>query len=57
MHSVKQDHFAILIIMHKLTANKLRCIVSHADEWGFSWEMLYNFLKEIYTNLCLKINK
>lgn len=71
MHSVKKDHFANLMITHNLTANKLRCIVSHTNEPSFSWEMLCNFkkkffliflltcnfLKEICTKLCLKINK
>ena len=58
MHSVKNDYFAILMIMHNLIANKLLCIVSHTNKWSFSWEIcLCNFLKEIYTKLRISLKK
>lgn len=54
MHSVKKDSFAILMTVHNLIANKLLCIVSHMNKFSFSWEIcLCNFLKEIYTELCI----
>lgn len=57
MHSVQND-LCSSDDPAQFIANKLLCIVSHTNKWSFSWEIrLCNFLKEIYTKLCISLKK